>query len=105
MVGDGSIMTYVNGNRRVHICKRDGMKIELNGKIRLERGGDGIKSLSRGGSLSIKEESTGREIFIEEEDGELYTVYYQKGKRFDFAGEGQEWFDEVWADVKRCLGK
>ena len=92
-----------DGRDHVKIWRRDGLKVELRGKMRLEKDGKGIKSLSKGGFLSIKDTDTGREIFIEEVDGELFAVYYKRGKRFDFAGEGQEWFDEIWDDVRSSM--
>lgn len=81
----------------------DGLMIETRGKVRLDTDKEEVRSISGNGYLVIKDRASGKEIFVEEEDGKLYYQYYKRGKKLAFEGEGEKWFKEIWKDVVRQL--
>lgn len=94
--------SYDDGSSR-RVMNVDGLMIETRGKVRLDADEEGIRSISRSGYLVIKDRAEGKEIFVEEEDGELYYQYYNRGKKLDFEGEGEKWLKEIWKDVVRQI--
>ncbi len=95
---------YDHGSSR-SVINVDGLMIETRGKVRLNADEEGIRSISRNGYISIKDRSEGKEILVEEEDGELFYQYYNRGKKLAFEGEGEAWLKEIWKDVVRQLNR
>jgi hypothetical protein len=93
------------GNKGLTIREVNGFYTETKGKVRLDRDKKAIKSISRNGYIKIKDKNTGQEILVEEEEGVLYYNYYNRGRKLPYEDEGKAWFEEIWRDVVRQVGR